>query len=372
MAIAGSQPTLSNKLSSRRETSPARISFNVSSDASVSYRKSLLLEKHRVFQSTNRVTSDQGAPSGTPGQHEDVQNPKRSGAASADQIRVSLHATVSISDESDVSVDNLEVENEASFNFKIRIPPSQMAGRSGMKFEDDKRKHSSCCTEDVLESWEDIDVEEMSCPAVVASAKETNATHNVKVKPMYGTPGVDGIYYTSEETKPMWANSTRRKTWNRFSEPQSGGRLSDVSPSTGGGFNSDLDTGASVYNHSSSSMNWRRSTDACTDCPSTVSAAVEWRDSFKEQFFIFQTPYIDSHCHIDFLYRRQRFQGTFEKYRQVNADTFPPNYHGCVAVFCHPPTWTMLSRGLRIDVFIMIPYLNLILMFHFIKCTLLI
>ncbi|KAJ8046651.1 Deoxyribonuclease Tat-D [Holothuria leucospilota] len=47
--------------------------------------------------------------------------------------------------------------------------------------------------------------------------------------------------------------------------------------------------------------------------------------------------YIDTHCHIDFLYQRLGFHGTFDKFGRVR--NFPENYGGCVAVFCTPESF---------------------------------
>ncbi|XP_072026850.1 putative deoxyribonuclease TATDN2 [Amphiura filiformis] len=44
--------------------------------------------------------------------------------------------------------------------------------------------------------------------------------------------------------------------------------------------------------------------------------------------------YIDTHCHIDFLYQRISYKGTFQKF--TTQHHFPPNYAGCVAIFCTP------------------------------------
>ena len=44
--------------------------------------------------------------------------------------------------------------------------------------------------------------------------------------------------------------------------------------------------------------------------------------------------YVDTHCHIDFLYQRLGYRGTFEKF--ASQYHFPPNYAGCVAIFCTP------------------------------------
>ncbi len=55
------------------------------------------------------------------------------------------------------------------------------------------------------------------------------------------------------------------------------------------------------------------------------------------------TAFIDSHCHIDLLYARTSFKGTFATYKEVTKTTFPQNYEGCIAVFCNPNTFS--KRG---------------------------
>jgi hypothetical protein len=47
-------------------------------------------------------------------------------------------------------------------------------------------------------------------------------------------------------------------------------------------------------------------------------------------------PYIDSHCHIDFILKRSLFDGTWSQYMTDKADTFMNNYAGCVTNFCDP------------------------------------
>ncbi|CAN7941710.1 unnamed protein product [Ixodes pacificus] len=48
---------------------------------------------------------------------------------------------------------------------------------------------------------------------------------------------------------------------------------------------------------------------------------------------------VDTHCHLDFLFRKLSFKGTFAKFRLLNQDTFPSCYEGCVAIFCNPLTF---------------------------------
>ncbi|XP_076358513.1 uncharacterized protein LOC143251058 isoform X1 [Tachypleus tridentatus] len=48
---------------------------------------------------------------------------------------------------------------------------------------------------------------------------------------------------------------------------------------------------------------------------------------------------IDTHCHLDFLFRRIGFKGTYLQYQKVNKNTYPVCYGGCIADFCDPSTF---------------------------------
>lgn len=48
---------------------------------------------------------------------------------------------------------------------------------------------------------------------------------------------------------------------------------------------------------------------------------------------------IDTHCHLDFLFKRMYFKGTFARFRSMYDTTFPECYEGCVAIFCNPMTF---------------------------------
>ncbi|XP_022254125.1 uncharacterized protein LOC106469189 isoform X2 [Limulus polyphemus] len=48
---------------------------------------------------------------------------------------------------------------------------------------------------------------------------------------------------------------------------------------------------------------------------------------------------IDTHCHLDFLFRRIGFKGTYSQYQLVNKDTYPVCYGGCITDFCDPSTF---------------------------------
>ncbi|XP_074490064.1 putative deoxyribonuclease TATDN2 [Sebastes fasciatus] len=49
-----------------------------------------------------------------------------------------------------------------------------------------------------------------------------------------------------------------------------------------------------------------------------------------------QVGFIDSHCHIDMLYGKLGFSGTFNSFRKHYERSFPPEFRGCIANFCNP------------------------------------
>ena len=50
-----------------------------------------------------------------------------------------------------------------------------------------------------------------------------------------------------------------------------------------------------------------------------------------------RVPFIDSHCHIDYMFVRDRHFGSFHDY--VSRNQYPRNFSGCVANFCDPIAW---------------------------------
>ncbi|XP_032475618.1 putative deoxyribonuclease TATDN2 [Phocoena sinus] len=64
-----------------------------------------------------------------------------------------------------------------------------------------------------------------------------------------------------------------------------------------------------------------------------------WKKSLQEGF-------IDTHCHLDMLYSRLSFTGTFNKFREVYSSSFPKEFHGCISDFCDPRT---LKDGIWVE-----------------------
>ncbi|XP_012587539.1 PREDICTED: putative deoxyribonuclease TATDN2 [Condylura cristata] len=50
--------------------------------------------------------------------------------------------------------------------------------------------------------------------------------------------------------------------------------------------------------------------------------------------------FIDTHCHLDMLYSKLSFKGTFTKFRKVYSSSFPKEFQGCISDFCDPRTLT--------------------------------
>jgi len=90
---------------------------------------------------------------------------------------------------------------------------------------------------------------------------------------------------------------------------------------------------------SSANVRFRPGIDDDNDDGSAEYDTTDWKAKFVRTFSAIRIPYIDSHCHLDFLYKRSNFMGTFAKYRALNQETFPPSFAGCIAVFCKPAMW---------------------------------
>ncbi|XP_039628697.1 putative deoxyribonuclease TATDN2 isoform X2 [Polypterus senegalus] len=46
--------------------------------------------------------------------------------------------------------------------------------------------------------------------------------------------------------------------------------------------------------------------------------------------------FIDTHCHLDMLFAKLAFKGSFSSFKNKYKSTFPTEYEGCIADFCNP------------------------------------
>ncbi|KAI8511171.1 putative deoxyribonuclease tatdn2 [Branchiostoma belcheri] len=78
-----------------------------------------------------------------------------------------------------------------------------------------------------------------------------------------------------------------------------------------------------------------------TSPPYKRKMMVSW-PSLREVSYVWQVGvknagYVDSHCHIDYLFDRMSFRESFQAF--MSKANFPSSFEGCVAVFCDPKSW---------------------------------
>ncbi|XP_069952799.1 uncharacterized protein [Cherax quadricarinatus] len=68
-------------------------------------------------------------------------------------------------------------------------------------------------------------------------------------------------------------------------------------------------------------------------------------DEKELQMKKFKPGFIDTHCHLDFLFQRLNFSGSYAEFQsdRENKDPFPVSYEGCVAIFCKPWTFKKIN-----------------------------
>ncbi|CAL1534540.1 unnamed protein product, partial [Lymnaea stagnalis] len=65
-----------------------------------------------------------------------------------------------------------------------------------------------------------------------------------------------------------------------------------------------------------------------------------WATDFARRSKLYAHKFIDSHCHIDFLYKQLGLKDVaYKKFKEDHSNFFPANYEGCIAVFCNPQTF---------------------------------
>ncbi|GFO15705.1 3'-5' ssDNA/RNA exonuclease tatd [Plakobranchus ocellatus] len=71
----------------------------------------------------------------------------------------------------------------------------------------------------------------------------------------------------------------------------------------------------------------------------------QWLAAFRQRSLTYQHKFIDTHCHIDFLYQRLRVDHStpFHDFQSNHQEYFPPNFEGCIAIFCNPRTFALPS-----------------------------
>lgn len=127
-----------------------------------------------------------------------------------------------------------------------------------------------------------------------------------------------------------------------------------------------LEYNSSVHTEGTSNRQRKRKRSPSCDC-SFISSSDESVSTSKYNFQKLvaeaKVSFVDSHCHLDLLFQRSHFNGSFRDFMKLKQDSFPKNYLGCVAVFCYPKTWRKLLNNGKRDSSTIISHLN-----YFILC----
>ncbi|XP_037024026.2 LOW QUALITY PROTEIN: putative deoxyribonuclease TATDN2 [Artibeus jamaicensis] len=180
----------------------------------------------------------------------------------------------------------------------------------------------------------------LSLPRILKPSSFTT-DHVTYQPPLYSGPLHDNISYwtncpmpfhylsmgssnnTSQAGKSSWSSTVYSQNWSR-----------------------DLKAADEGLSQNSHSLHFPRSSEAMakektfqeetTSCPwegyaSNSLPRSHWEQSLKEGF-------IDTHCHLDMLYSKLSFKGTFTKFRKMYSRSFPKEFQGCISNFCDPRT----------------------------------
>ncbi|XP_008980396.1 3'-5' RNA nuclease TATDN2 isoform X2 [Callithrix jacchus] len=171
---------------------------------------------------------------------------------------------------------------------------------------------------------------------------------------LYSSPWCDYASYWTSSPKPSSYPSTGSGSNDAAQVGRSSwSRLSDYSPnSSGSAQNTSRDMEASEEGRFQNSRSFRFSRileerevkekrtfqeetppRPCGGHSSSSLPKSHWEPSLEEGF-------IDTHCHLDMLYSKLSFQGTFKKFRKIYSSSFPKEFQGCISDFCDPRTLT--------------------------------
>ncbi|XP_025060576.1 putative deoxyribonuclease TATDN2 [Alligator sinensis] len=259
----------------------------------------------------------------------------------------------------------------------IAEPPSKLvfvdepssSSEDGLEFEQKKMPEKN---PSVGSDWSDVeDVESLARFSQEDSLPQLNSPRILETSRTLS----DNLTYPTNVNSCMWGGSVG--CWT--SSPKPPECCSFLSPSqdtsylTGSGTNSLCDISVELATNASFNASedvespvegghWRsRSRDSSVVCrersrPSReevgscapVVRRVRLSDSFSNEYMNREVPdelpkyleegFVDTHCHLDMLYSKLSFKGTFAKFRGVYHSSFPKEFQGCITDFCDPRT----------------------------------
>ncbi|KAL3852750.1 hypothetical protein ACJMK2_016367 [Sinanodonta woodiana] len=225
--------------------------------------------------------------------------------------------------------------------------PVSTAGKSHRFPQHRKSSHSlvasntGCCSEESSSRW-DTDSDDSSDVSVASQESFTMPYYDPTRPPPVLPPFPARPFWNTSSESSVLKGNDQRKSFSSGPEPGKtySSDMELVSASHGGAIRK--------RGFRNSGFNPRSSMTAGTghDSPSIHG---DWKTNYNTRVEGYGETYIDSHCHLDFLFKRSGFKGTFTQFRELNKHAFPKTYEGCVAVFCNPASFKP-TGGLWMDV----------------------
>ncbi|KAM7044492.1 LOW QUALITY PROTEIN: putative deoxyribonuclease TATDN2 [Molossus nigricans] len=184
----------------------------------------------------------------------------------------------------------------------------------------------------------------------ISKSSTFTTDHVMYQPPMYSGPSHDYASYQTSSPKPSQYPSMGSSSNNTSQAGKGSWSLSNYSSNStvhSQNWSRDLKAAEEGHSQNSRSLHFPRSSKAMVrekrtfqeETPShpwggyasSSLPSSHWEQNLKEGF-------IDTHCHLDMLYSKLSFNGTFTKFRKIYSRSFPKEFQGCISNFCDPRT----------------------------------
>ncbi|XP_062970330.1 putative deoxyribonuclease TATDN2 [Cynocephalus volans] len=247
-------------------------------------------------------------------------------------------------------------------------PPLEFLDDSDSDLEIQKRKGREVVIEHPSSGSDWSDVDEVSTvrfsqeepvslkPSAVPEPPSFTTDYVMYPPHLYSSPWCDYASYWTSSPKPSGYPSVGSSSSSSNDTAQAGrssrSLLSDYSPnSTVSSQNTSRDLEATEEGQSQNSRSFlfsrsleeevkgkRTFQEETPPRPCGGHASSSLRRSHREPSL--EEGFIDTHCHLDMLYSKLSFKGTFSKFRKIYSSSFPKEFQGCISDFCDPRTLT--------------------------------
>uniref|UniRef100_A0A8C2QJW9 Uncharacterized protein n=1 Tax=Cricetulus griseus TaxID=10029 RepID=A0A8C2QJW9_CRIGR len=168
---------------------------------------------------------------------------------------------------------------------------------------------------------------------------------------LYSSPWCDyASYWTSSHKTPGYP-LVGSSSHDSAQTGKSSQDLLSVHSSKSTSISKDLDIAQESRSQNSHSLQFSRSTEEKEEVKGKRTFREETPPRYTREHTCSSLPrshremnleegFIDTHCHLDMLYSKLSFKGTFTKFRKIYSTSFPKEFQGCISDFCDPRTLT--------------------------------